>query len=109
MLSKRLIKLFCLPKEKINNLNTSPGFMRGVLTIYLGLPADRYKLIRVFTTMLKSPNINADVITPSLGLLLTCREEKYIQYCTIIYSVQYLHAMFSNAKISLLGVVVFSA
>jgi hypothetical protein len=59
--------------------------------------------------MLKSPNINADVITPSLGLLLTCREEKYIQYCTIIYSVQYLHAMFSNAKISLLGVVVFSA
>jgi hypothetical protein len=33
------------------------------------------------------------------GLFFTCRQEKYIQYYTIIYSIQYLHVGFLNAKI----------
>jgi hypothetical protein len=40
------------------------------------------------------PRINAGVVTPSCGLFLTCRGEKCVQYCTIIYSVQCLHAGF---------------
>jgi hypothetical protein len=34
--------------------------------------------------MLIGPTINAGVVTPSCGLFLTCRGEKYIQYGTII-------------------------
>jgi hypothetical protein len=37
--------------------------------------------------MITSPRINSGVVTPSHGLFLTCRGEKCIQYCTIMYSV----------------------
>jgi hypothetical protein len=33
--------------------------------------------------MLTGPRINRDDVTPSYGLFLTCRGEKYIQYYTI--------------------------
>jgi hypothetical protein len=32
----------------------------------------------LFATMLTGPRINADDITPSCGLFLTCRGEKYV-------------------------------
>jgi hypothetical protein len=63
---------------------------------------------KLFATMLTGPKINADVLTPPHGLLLTCRGEKYTQFYTIIYSVQYLQVEFSNAKNPLRALVVFS-
>jgi hypothetical protein len=33
------------------------------------------------------PRIKTFFITPSFGLFVTCREEKYIQYSTILYNV----------------------
>jgi hypothetical protein len=39
----------------------------------------------MFATLLSVPRINADDVTPSHGLFLTCRGEKSIQYYTIIY------------------------
>jgi hypothetical protein len=65
--------------------------------------------IELFATKLTGSRISADFITPSYGLFLTCRGEKYIQYCTIIYSIQYLHVGFSNVKTPLQWVVAFSA
>jgi hypothetical protein len=53
----------------------------------------------MFTTMPAGLRMNAGVVTPSRGLFLTCRREKYIQYYTIIYNIQYLHVGFLNAKI----------
>jgi hypothetical protein len=65
-------------------------------------------MLLLFATMLTGPRINTGVVTPSGGLFLTCRGEKYIHYCTIIYSVQYLHVRFPNAKNPLLWVAAFS-
>jgi hypothetical protein len=56
-------------------------------------------------TMLTGPRINSGAVTPSGGLFLTCRGEKYVQFCTITYSEQYLRVGFLNAKIPYLGVV----
>jgi hypothetical protein len=59
----------------------------------------------MFATMLTGPRISADDITPSSGLFLTCRGEKYVQYYKIIYSGHYLHVGSLSAKNPLLGVV----
>jgi hypothetical protein len=50
----------------------------------------------LFATLLTGPRITTGVVT---WFNLTCSGEKYIQYCTIIYGVQYLHMGFLNAKI----------
>jgi hypothetical protein len=51
--------------------------------------------------MLTDPRINAGVVTPSGGLILSCRGEKLKQYYTSIYSAQYSLVGFSECKISL--------
>jgi hypothetical protein len=64
----------------------------------------------VYITMLTGPRIDAGAVTSSGGLFLTCRGEKYVQFCTIIYSEQYLRVgFFKKAKIPYLGVVAISA
>jgi hypothetical protein len=42
--------------------------------------------------MLTVPRINADDVTLSRGLFLTCRGAKYIQYYRTLLNVQYLQA-----------------
>jgi hypothetical protein len=59
--------------------------------------------------MLTGPRINADDVTPSHSLFLTCRGEKYVQFYTIIYRSQYSCEGHLNVKIQLLGVVAISA
>jgi hypothetical protein len=60
--------------------------------------------------MLTGPRINADDVTPSCGLCITCRGEKYVQYYTIIYSRQYLCVRSLNVKkIPYFGAVAISA
>jgi hypothetical protein len=55
-----------------------------------------------FTTMPTGPRTHADYVTPSCGLVLTCRGEKYAQY-KIIYSREYFHQGSLSAKIPDLG------
>jgi hypothetical protein len=57
----------------------------------------------MFAKLLTGPRINAGFITPSHGLFLTCRGEKYIQYYTILYNVQYLKCRVFKCKIHNLG------
>ncbi len=67
-------------------------------------------LSTLFATKLMGPRINAYFVTPSHGLFLTCRGEKYEQYIFTTYEMSNYH-MCGNCTVKnkkpLLGVVAF--
>jgi hypothetical protein len=69
------------------------------LSVYLSKKIHKNFLkSELFATMLTDPRMNADDVTPSCGLFLTCRGKKYLQYYIRRSIKQYLCVGSLNAK-----------